>query len=190
MLQLTVRENISSEKLTVALNKVKTELVHNKRNLLIEKIKKTIVDYVYYSDKQIKTNFSDYLAEKLDYHYTYMANLFSKVNGTSLKHFLITTRIERVKELLIYDDLTLTQIASKLHYSSVTHLSSQFKKVTGITPSKFVALSAQNSSLLQPTFPRAFHVYSRPSINKSAILPLKESKSAEKPEVGLQQTGG
>lgn len=143
-----IKEMDSSEKCAFALHKVKLELVNSKKNLLIEKIKKEVIELVYYSEKQIKTNFSDYLSEKLGYHYTYMANLFTKIHGNSIQNFIIATRIERVKELLIYEDITLTEISFKLHYSSVAHLSNQFKKVTGFTPSKYLASTTQMPRLL------------------------------------------
>lgn len=105
---------------------------------LISNIKKIIRDNVYNSQKQIRTNFSDYLHEKLGYHYTYMANTFSKEEGISIQQFIINTKIERVKELLCHDKLTLTQVADMLHYSSVAHLSNQFKKEVGMNPSTYI----------------------------------------------------
>src|SRR2546428_9386141 len=128
-----------SEDLNVALNKVKTELKNDRKHLLIEKIKSVIIDMIYYSDTQIKVNYSDYLSQKLNCNYTYMSNLFSKVHGDTIQSFIIATKIERAKELMMYDDLTLTEIAFKLHYSSVAHISNQFKKVTGLSPSTLKA---------------------------------------------------
>lgn len=113
------------------------ELMEDKKSILIEKIKNIIVEMIHYSDEPPLLNFSDYLSKKLNYDYKYLSNLFSEVKGTTIEHFIISHKIERAKELLIYDELTLTEIADKLHYSSVAHLSNQFKKVTGLTPSFF-----------------------------------------------------
>lgn len=113
------------------------ELMEDKKSILIEKIKNIIVEMIHYSDEPPLLNFSSYLSEKLDYDYNYLSNLFSEVKGTTIEHFIIAHKIERAKELLIYNELTLTQIADKLHYSNVAHLSNQFKKVTGLTPSFF-----------------------------------------------------
>jgi PAS domain S-box-containing protein len=112
-------------------------LIDHKKSMLVEKIKNTIVELVHYSDEQPNTNSSDYITKKLKYDYTYLANVFSKETGTTIEKFIITQKIERVKELLIYGELNLTQIALKLHYSSVAHLSNQFRQVTGFTPSSF-----------------------------------------------------
>ena len=113
------------------------ELMEDKKSVLIEKIKNIVVEMIHYSDEPPITNFSDFLSEKLLYDYNYLSNLFSEVKGTTIEHFIIAHKIERAKELLIYNELTLTEIAWKLHYSSVAHLSNQFKKVTGLTPSFF-----------------------------------------------------
>jgi AraC-like DNA-binding protein len=134
-----IEEKGEAKELETALSKVKTELANNKKNLLIEGIKKAVIDQIYYSEKQMKINFSDYLSQTLGYHYTYMANLFTKIHGSSVQTFIIETKIERVKELLVYEGMTLTEISFKLHYSSVAHLSNQFKKITGMSPSKYLA---------------------------------------------------
>jgi AraC-like DNA-binding protein len=97
----------------------------------------------------LKNNFSAYLSEKLNYDYTYLSNLFSEVEGTTIEHFMITHKIERVKELLVYDEISLTEIAWKLHYSSVAHLSNQFKKITGLTPTYFKQLKQKRRSNLE-----------------------------------------
>jgi len=124
-------------KLKTALLKSGLELMDDQRAMLIEKIKNVIVELVHYSDEVPKTNFSDFLSEKLDYDYTYLANIFSEVTGTTIEKFIIAHKIERVKELLLYDELNLSEISYKLNYSSVAHLSNQFKKVTGLTPTFF-----------------------------------------------------
>jgi len=113
------------------------EVMEDKKSMLIERIKNIVVEMIHYSEEPPVLNFSAYLAEKLDYDYNYLSNLFSEVKGTTIEHFIIAHKIERAKELLIYNELTLTEIAEKLHYSSVSHLSNQFKKVTGLTPTFF-----------------------------------------------------
>ena len=113
------------------------QLLDDKRNILIEKIKVVIIEMVHYSDDLPLVNYSDYISKKLGYDYTYLANIFSEVKGTTIQQFIINHKIERVKELLLYEDLSLTEISYRLHYSSVAHLSSQFKKITGLTPSYF-----------------------------------------------------
>ena len=112
----------------------------DKKAVLIEKIKNVIIDMIHYTDELPKTNFSDYLSKKLNHDYGYLANLFSEIQGTTIEKFIISHKIERVKELIIYDELNLTEIAWKMHYSSVAHLSNQFKKITGLTPSHFKKL--------------------------------------------------
>ena len=125
------------------------ELLDDKRSILIEKIKNVIVDMVHYSDELPEVNYSDYIAEKLGYDYTYLANIFSEVKGTTIQQFIIMHKIEKAKELLVYDELNLTEIAYKLHYSSVAHLSNQFKKITGLTPSFYKKLKEKRKDLEQ-----------------------------------------
>ena len=125
------------------------ELLENKRNILIEKIKHTIIEMVYNIDTPLKTNFSDYLSEKLDFDYTYLANIFSETVGTTIEQFIIRNRIQRAKELIWCNEFTLTEISWKLHFSSVAHLSSQFKKVTGFTPSHYKHNPVSAHALLQ-----------------------------------------
>lgn len=137
------------DQLKAVLLKSGLELMDDKKSILIEKIKNVIVEMVHYSDEPLKVNFSDYLSEKLDYDYTYLANVFSEVKGTTIQQFIIMHKIERVKELLVYDELTLTEIAYKLNYSSVAHLSNQFKKITGLTPSHFKKLRKKRRSMLE-----------------------------------------
>jgi AraC-like DNA-binding protein len=116
------------------------ELMDDKKAMLIEKIKNVIIEIVHYADEMPKENYSEYISEKLNYDYTYLANIFSEVKGITIQQFIINHKIEKVKELLLYDELNLTEIAFKLHYSSVAHLSNQFKKVTGLSPSHFLQL--------------------------------------------------
>jgi len=123
--------------LKTSLNEYGLELIEDKKSILIEQIKKLIVEFVHYTDEPLRSNFSYYLSEHLDHDYTYLANLFSEVEGINIEHYIIIHKIERVKELLVYDELSLKEIAYKLQYSSVAHLSNQFKKITGLTPSHF-----------------------------------------------------
>jgi len=125
------------DRLNIALKRSGLELMDDKKAMLIEKIKNIIIEMVHYTEEPPLTKFSTFLSEKLNHDYTYLANLFSEVQGTTIEHFIIIHKIERVKELLVYDELSLTQIAYKMHYSSVGHLSNQFKKITGLTPSHF-----------------------------------------------------
>ncbi|GGH14396.1 hypothetical protein GCM10011418_15310 [Sphingobacterium alkalisoli] len=113
------------------------ELMDDKKTILIEKVKNIIVQMIHYDKEVPRTNFSNYLTNRLNYDYTYLANLFSEVKGITIEHYIISHKIERAKELLLYNELTLTEIADLLHYSNVAHLSNQFKKITGLTPSFF-----------------------------------------------------
>lgn len=125
------------------------ELMDDKRAMLIEKIKNAIIQMVHHSDEIIKVNFSDYLSEKLNHDYTYLANLFSEVQGTTIEQFIISHKVERIKELIIYGELNITEIAWKMNYSSVAHLSNQFKKVTGLSPTHFKQLKDKRRSPLE-----------------------------------------
>ena len=125
------------------------ELLDDKRKILIDKIKNIIIEMIHYADEIPKVNYSDYISEKLDYDYTYLSNLFSEVRGETIQNYIIRHKIERVKELIIYDQLNLSEIAYRLHYSSVSHLSNQFKKVTGHTPSYYKKLGKQRRSNLE-----------------------------------------
>lgn len=125
------------------------ELLDDKKSILIEKIKNLITEMIHYSDEIPKVNYSDYISEKLNYDYTYLSNIFSEVKGMTIQHFIIINKIERVKELLLYDELNLTEIAHKLHYSSVAHLSYQFKKITGLSPSFFKQMKKKRTSNLE-----------------------------------------
>jgi AraC-like DNA-binding protein len=133
-------EDLSDEqlsKLKTALQKAGYELVNNKKNILVEKIKSAIAESVRHPNEPVKTKFSDYLSGKLNCSYRYLAKKFLETQGTTIEKHVISYKIERVKEMLLYDGLSLSEIAFRLNYSSVAHLSSQFKKVTGFTPSDF-----------------------------------------------------
>jgi AraC-like DNA-binding protein len=122
------------------------ELLENKQAILIEKIKIAVIEMIHHSDDMIKVNFSDYLREKLNNDYSYLSNIFSEEQGITIEHFIILHKIERIKELIIYDELNISEIAHKMNYSSVAHLSGQFKKVTGMTPSSFKKLKLKNGN--------------------------------------------
>lgn len=141
--EVEIVENISDkvrEELRIALCDSGLELMDDKRAVLIEKIKNVIIEMVHYTDQLPKVNYSDYISEKLKLDYTYLSNIFSEVKGITIQQFIIIHKIERAKELIIYDEVNLTQISYILNYSSVSHLSNQFKKVTGLSPSHFKLL--------------------------------------------------
>lgn len=145
-----ILEDISEEQrelLKVNLLKSGLELLDDKKSILIEKIKNVITEMIYYSDELPKVNYSEYLSEKLHYDYTYLSNVFSEVKGINIQHYIILNKIEKVKELLLYDELNLTEISYKMHYSSVAHLSNQFKKVTGLSPSYYKLLKQKRNNL-------------------------------------------
>jgi AraC-like DNA-binding protein len=125
------------------------ELLDDHKSILVDKIKNVIIELIHYSDEIPKVNYSDYISEKLGYDYTYLSNLFSDVKGVTIQHFIISHKIEKAKELILYDRLNLTEIAYKLHYSSVAHLSNQFKKVTGQCPSFYKKLGLKRKSNLE-----------------------------------------
>ena len=137
---LAAINNEQRELLKINLLAYGLELLDDKKSILIEKIKNVIIEMIHHSDELPKVNYSDYISEKLNHDYTYLANTFSEVRGITIQQFIIIHKIERVKELLLYDELNLTEIAYKLHYSSVAHLSNQFKKVTGLSPSFYKQL--------------------------------------------------
>ena len=150
--EVDITEAISPEQrelIRAALLRSGLELMDDKKSVLIQQIKNVIIELVHYSEEPLVKKFSEYLSQKLNHDYTYLANLFSEVQGTTIEKFLISHRIERVKELLIYNELSLTQISYLMHYSSVAHLSAQFKKVTGLTPSYFKQLREKRRSMLE-----------------------------------------
>jgi AraC-like DNA-binding protein len=150
--EVDVREQISEEKREVlkkALLKSGLELMDDRKAMLIERIKNVIVEMVHYTDELPRTKNSVFISEKMNHDYTYLANLFSEATGVTIEHFIIAHKIERVKELLLYDELTLTQISYLLNYSSVAHLSNQFKKITGLTPTFFKNLKHKRRTVLE-----------------------------------------
>lgn len=150
--EVEIMENLSSEQreqVKIALHNSGLELMDDKRSVLIEKIKNVIIEMVHHTDEVIKTNFSNFLSEKLNHDYTYLSNLFSEVQGTTIEQFMISHKIERIKELIIYGELNITEIAWKMNYSSVAHLSNQFKKVTGLSPSHFKQLKDKRRSPIE-----------------------------------------
>lgn len=135
-----VMEELSSserEQLRIGLSKTGLELMDNKKAILIERIKNEIIQMIHHLEEPLKVNFSQFLSEQLQHPYNYLSNLFSESQGTTIEQFMILHKVERIKELIIYDELNLTEIAYHMNYSSVGHLSNQFKKVTGLTPTHF-----------------------------------------------------
>ncbi len=125
------------------------ELLDDKRSILIERIKSVVIEMIHYDEELPKINLSDFISQKIGYDYTYLSNIFSEVKGVTLQQYIIMHRIEKVKELLLYDELTLTEISYRLQYSSVAHLSNQFKKVTGTTPTFYKQLKQKRRSNLE-----------------------------------------
>lgn len=123
--------------LDIALKKYQLELLEDKKIILVERIKNEIIEMIHFNEEIPKVNYSKYLSDKLALNYTYISNTFSEVTGNTIEHFIIQHKIERVKELLMYNELNLTEISYRLHYSSVAHLSNQFKKITGFTPTSY-----------------------------------------------------
>ncbi|MEO6884212.1 MAG: AraC family transcriptional regulator [Bacteroidia bacterium] len=150
--EIEIMETISAElreDLNIALLKSGLELMDDKKAILIEKVKNLIIEMIHHSDDLPEVNYSDYISEKLKYDYTYLSNIFSEVKGITIQQFIIIHKIERVKEFLLYDELNLTEISYKLHYSSVAHLSNQFKKITGFSPSHFKQLKEKRQNTIE-----------------------------------------
>ncbi len=143
---ITETENLA---LKGALHKSGLELMHDKKAIFIEKIVNIIVEMVHYSDELPTVNFSTFLSEKMQQDYHKMADIFSKAKGITLEHFIIQHKVEKIKELIIYDELNITEISYKMHYKSVAHLSRQFKQITGVTPTFFKSLSMKNRKNLE-----------------------------------------
>lgn len=147
-----VLEDITAEQreqLRANLLKSGLELLDDRKSILVDKIKNVIIEMVHYSDELPRVNYSDYISEKLDYDYTYLANIFSEVKGITIQQFIIIHKVEKVKELLLYDELNVTEISYKLHYSSAAHLSNQFKKITGLTPTFYKQLKKKRKKNLE-----------------------------------------
>ena len=141
--------NTQLESLNDALKLCGLELMDDKKAVLIEKIKNIIIEMIHYDDELPAVNYSHFIAEKLQHDYTYLSNIFSEVKGITIQQFIITHKIEKVKELLMYNELSLTQISYKLNYSSTAHLSNQFKKITGLSPSQFKQLKDKKRSPIE-----------------------------------------
>jgi YesN/AraC family two-component response regulator len=141
--------DVQREELRENLLKSGLELLNDNRNILIERIVNVIIEMVHYSDELPKENYSTYISNKLGYDYTYLSNTFSEVKGITIQQFIINHKIEKIKELLLYNEHTLSEIADKLHYSSVAHLSNQFKKTTGLSPSYYKKLKQQRIQNLE-----------------------------------------
>ena len=150
--EIDIMENISDEQreqLRTALSATGLELMDDKRAVLIEKVKNVIIEMIHHSDQLPLINFSDYISQKLNFDYTYLSNLFSEFQGSTIQQFIIVHKIERVKELLMYEELNLTEISYKMQYSSVAHLSNQFKKITGLSASQFQKLKEKRRTPIE-----------------------------------------
>jgi len=149
-----IMEDLSKEQrdnLRISLKNIGLELMEDRKNILADKVKTAIIDLLHYTDHQIKINLQAYLSERVFHNYAFLSRLFSEVNGTTIEKFYLSQKLEKVKELLVYDELSLSDIAFKLHYSSVAHLSNQFKKMTGLTPSHFKNLKQNRCFALADT---------------------------------------
>ncbi len=150
--EIETKKDVTDDEKLQLNRKIKTvglELLEKKQGVLIEKIRKVMIDYVYKSDEKPNIKFSVLLSEELDYSYTYLANFFSEVEATTIEQYIISLKIERIKELIIFDEITFSEIAHKMHYSSVAHLSAQFKKTTGLTPTHFKKLKNKRRIAIQ-----------------------------------------
>ncbi len=147
-----ISENITQqqrEQLKVNLLRWGLELLEDKKDILVATIKSLIVEMIHYSEEIPKVNDSEFLSEKLGCNYTYLSHIFSEMNGITIQQFIILHKIEKIKELLIYDELNLSEISYQLNYSSVAHLSNQFKKVTGVTPSFYKRMKKKRTQNLE-----------------------------------------
>lgn len=150
--EVETKEDLTDDekrKLNRKLNAVGLELLEKKHGILVEKIRKVIIDYVYKSEEKPNMKFSALLSDQLNHSYSYLANFFSEVEATTIEQYIIALKVERIKELILFDEHTFSEIANMLHYSSVAHLSAQFKKVTGLTPSHFKSLKEKRRITIQ-----------------------------------------
>jgi PAS domain S-box-containing protein len=182
--EVEIMENISAEQreqLRLALLTSGLQLIDDHKAVLIEKIRTIIVEMVYKPEEKIKMNFSDYLTEKLKYDYTYLANLFSEVQGITIEQFMIRHKIEMVKELMTYEELSITEIAWKMNYSSVSHLSNQFKKVTGFSPSHFNHIKDKRRSPIEEIGkqPGEHIAVSLPDTSAISMLETKKTEDSQ-----------
>lgn len=143
----TIEANVLQD-IKEALQRLGFELLQDRTTMLIEKIKNVVVEQIHYSDERANKNFSDLISEAVHFDYTYLSKLFSEAEGMTIGQFIILQKVERAKALIAYDELSLSQIADQLHYSSVAHLSNQFKKITGLTPSQYKNESKQQRTTL------------------------------------------
>jgi YesN/AraC family two-component response regulator len=144
--EIQIDDDVLAEKLislSEKLNAIGFELINDKKGRIIEQIKTSIIDIVHHSSDHPKINLSDFLADKLHYDYNYLSNLFSEIEGITIEKYFIAQKIEKVKEFLVYDELSLSEIAYQLGYSSVAYLSNQFKKLTGLTPGHFKKIKTE-----------------------------------------------
>lgn len=149
--EIDLSGQISDDKiksLSLRLNSIGFELIDNKKSRLIERIKIIVIEFVHYSSDEHKFNLSDHLSGKLNYDYKYISHLFSEIEGTTIEKYFLAQKIEKVKELLVYDELSVSEISNKMGYSSVAYLSNQFKKVTGLSPSHFKNIKSEKRKSL------------------------------------------
>lgn len=150
--EIETKEDLSEKEKKILNSKIKKaglELIEKKQGVLIEKIRKVIIDYVFDSDRKSNLKFSTLLSKELNHSYAYLANFFSEIEAITIEQYIIALKVERIKELLVFGDQTISEIAYQLNYSSVAHLSSQFKKATGLTPTHFKKLKEKRRSTIQ-----------------------------------------
>lgn len=145
--EVVIEENLTTgdlQKLNASLENIGFEIIDDRKSRMIEKIKNIVVELIHHSDENISVNLSEYISKNLNYDYNYLSNLFSEIEGITIEKYFIAQKIEKIKELLMYDELTIMEIADQLGYSSVAYLSNQFKKITGLSPSFYKSLKQNN----------------------------------------------